>query len=251
MNLSKTKLQVYSNLATAKMRRKRGLFIVEGCKSVADTWSVFDVEAILRAEGSDFSVEGCRAPLFTLSEEEMKRVSNLTTRQEAIGVYRIPAEEEAGSLSVDPEGLYLLLDGVQDPGNLGTILRTCHWFGITTVFASRDTVDIYNPKTVQATMGSLGRVKMVYLDLAELIRSNPEMPVYGTLLEGEDLFHAHLQRRGFIVMGNEGNGISENIRKLIDNPITIPPYGRDHGESLNVAVATAITVAWFRGKTDN
>ena len=144
---------------------------------------------------------------------------------------------------------YLILDGVQDPGNLGTIIRTCHWFGITTIFASLDTVDIYNPKTVQATMGSLGKVRVLYRDLEEIIASNPGVPVYGTLLEGESLYRVHPDRRGFIVMGNEGNGISENIRKLVDNPVTIPPYGHDHGESLNVAVATAITVAWFR-KTD-
>ena len=161
MNLSKTKLQLYSNLATAKMRRKRGLFIVEGCKSVADSWRAFDVEAILRTEGSDFSIEGCRAPIFTLCEEDMRRVSNLATRQEAIGVFRIPSDDGQESAIVSADGLYLLLDGVQDPGNLGTIIRTCHWFGITTIFASRDTVDIYNPKTVQATMGSLGKVRVL------------------------------------------------------------------------------------------
>ena len=249
MNLSKTKLQLYSNLATAKMRRKRGLFIVEGCKSVADSWRAFDVEAILRTEGSDFSIEGCRAPIFTLCEEDMRRVSNLATRQEAIGLFRIPSDDGQESAIVSDDGLYLLLDGVQDPGNLGTIIRTCHWFGITTIFASRDTVDIYNPKTVQATMGSLGKVRILYRDLEEIIASNPGVPVYGTLLEGESLYRVHPDRRGFIVMGNEGNGISENIRKLVDNPVTIPPYGHDHGESLNVAVATAITVAWFR-KTD-
>ena len=111
MNLSKTKLQLYSNLATAKMRRKRGLFIVEGCKSVADSWRAFDVEAILRTEGSDFSIEGCRAPIFTLCEEDMRRVSNLATRQEAIGVFRIPSDDGQESAIVSADGLYLLLDG--------------------------------------------------------------------------------------------------------------------------------------------
>ena len=195
MNLSKTKLQLYSNLVTAKMRRKRGLFIVEGCKSVADSWRAFDVEAILRTEGSDFSIEGCRAPIFTLCEEDMRRVSNLATRQEAIGVFRIPSDEGQESAIVSADGLYLLLDGVQDPGNLGTIIRTCHWFGITTIFASLDTVDIYNPKTVQATMGSLGKVRVLYRDLEEIIASNPGVPVYGTLLEGESLYRVHPDRR--------------------------------------------------------
>ncbi len=242
--ISKRKLEIYSSLASAKMRRKHGLFIVEGSKSVADTCDAFEVEAILRAEGSTFQ-PAVRCEMYDLTPQEMKKISNLMTPPEVIGVYRIPEKDGESVPAPDVDGLYVMLDGIQDPGNLGTIIRTCHWFGIRRIYASNDTVDIYNPKTVQATMGSLGKVEICYCDLPSLVDSNREIPLYGLLLEGKDIFKEKLGRRGFIAMGNEGNGLSDGIRERVTNPLTIPPHDSDHGESLNVAIATAIAVSCF------
>ena len=129
--------------------------------------------------------------------------------------------------------------------NLGTIIRTCHWFGVFDIYASFDTVDCYNPKVVQATMGSLGAVRVSYCNLKEMIESHRDMHVYGTLLNGENLFEAHPEPRGFIVMGNEGKGITDEMKRLLTQAYTIPPATSNHGESLNVAIATAIVLAKF------
>lgn len=173
----------------------------------------------------------------------MRRLSNFVTSPDYLGVFQIPEERMP---QITPGGLYVMLDGVRDPGNLGTILRTCHWFGIKAILASRDCADLYNPKCVQACMGSLGHLPVGYVNLEEVIDSNPGMPVYGLLLEGKDIYRAPLRREGFIVMGNEGKGISEAIRRKVTHPLTIPPYSQDHGESLNVGAATAATLAIFR-----
>ena len=247
MELSKSKLQLFSSLSSAKMRRKHRLFIVEGEKGVADCLASYLPSALVVLKGADVSLPPCQAPVMEASEQEMRKISNLTTPPTLIGVFHLPEEEERME-PLDPDRLYLMLDGVQDPGNLGTIIRTCHWFGVFTIIASRDTVDVFNPKVVQATMGSLGHVRVVYADLARVIGENPAMPVYGTLLEGENIFHADLSVGGLIIMGNEGNGISAPIRQLITRPLNIPPATPDHGESLNVAIATAITLSQFRAR---
>ena len=140
--------------------------------------------------------------------------------------------------------LHLALDGVQDPGNLGTIIRIADWFGIDTIFCSHDTADAWNPKVVQATMGSIARVHIIYMDLAELL-SHTTLPVYGTLLDGTDIYRQELTPEGIIIMGNEGNGISAPIRQLITRKLLIPAF-REGAESLNVAIATAITCSEFR-----
>ena len=145
--------------------------------------------------------------------------------------------------------LSLALDGIQDPGNLGTIIRMADWFGIDHIICSEDTVDAWNPKVIQATMGSIARVRIIYQDLNELIDSlPPDFPVYGTLLDGNDLYAEKLTPHGLIVMGNEGNGISEEIRKKINRRLLIPHFPEDRAtaDSLNVAIATAITCAEFR-----
>ena len=147
--------------------------------------------------------------------------------------------------------LALVLDGIQDPGNFGTILRIADWFGIKDVFCSKDTVDVYNPKAVQATMGAVSRVNVVYCSLSELFATYKEMPVYGTLLDGNNIYETPLAQAGFIVMGNEGKGISEEIRRLVTGKLLIPSYpiGTPTSESLNVGMATAIVVAEFRRRT--
>lgn len=251
MKLSKHKSGVYSQLAKKKMREKHGLFAVEGLKSVLDTLPWFEAEALVVCEGFDTAPLEAVAPgveVYTVSESEMKKITAFVTPSEVMAVYRIPAEKE-GFTTPDPGRLYLMLDGVRDPGNLGTIIRTAHWFGIDRIYASQDTVDLYNPKTIQSTMGSLGRVAVEYGDLATLISANPSMPVYGTLLNGENIYKATLSEHGFVVMGNEGVGISEKLRGLITSPLLIPPYdAANHSESLNVAIATAVTLSQFRSR---
>ena len=144
--------------------------------------------------------------------------------------------------------LVIALDRVQDPGNLGTIMRIADWFGITDIICSLDTVDVYNPKVVQATMGAISRVKVHYLDLANLIKQNPNIPVYGTFLDGRNIYETSLTPHGIVVMGNEGQGISNEIGALIKRRLFIPSYPQERptSESLNVGMATAITIAEFR-----
>lgn len=243
--LSKAKLSLYASLAQRKMRKRHGLFIVEGEKSVSDLLDAFHPVAIIIQENHLPGFDVNKVPVYTATASDMKKLSNLTTPSSVIGVFEIPVSGNE-DCCVDRDELYMVLDDVQDPGNLGTIIRTCHWFGIRRIFASHGTADLYNPKVIQATMGSAGHVQVVYCDLPALIRDNPDMPVYGTLLEGKNIFKADLSRRGFIVMGNEGNGISGNVINLITHPLNIPPTNPDHGESLNVAIAAGITLAMFR-----
>lgn len=245
MELSKSKFNIFASLGSAKMRKKHRLFTVEGEKSVSDTINSFDVEAIVCVKGNIFDFSLGHGPVYEVSTDEMRRLSNLTTPSSVMAVYKLPESDHSAVKHIG-NGLYVLLDGIQDPGNLGTIVRTCHWFGIFTIFASKDTVDIYNPKTVQSTMGSISKVEIVYCDLEKLLEENPDMPVYGTFLDGKNIFATKLEKRGFIVMGNEGKGISDKLRKHISQPLFIPPATSDHGESLNVAVATAITIAQFQ-----
>lgn len=245
MKLSRTKYALYGNLQSVKMRRRHGLFTAEGLKSVSDISRHFRLEALVLGPDSDVAPElRAEAPnIYEATTSEMKGMSGFTTPSSVMGVFRIPDAEEP---EVDTNKLYLMLDGVRDPGNLGTIIRTCHWFGIYDVFASYDTVDCYNPKVVQATMGSLGAVRVHYCDLEELIRQHRQMPVYGTLLHGRDIFKAPLTANGFVVMGNEGVGISPAIRDMITVGLNIPPANSNHGESLNVSIATAIVLAQFQ-----
>lgn len=254
--LSKTRKSLIKSLNHTRRRRKEGLFIVEGRKNVLDIlangsfvphWLIASEDfldeykdAIHDAWGfSDDSVSCC-------TESEMRECSSLSTSSDVLAVFRIPEEDGSSPWTTLSPRLYLMLDGIQDPGNLGTILRTAHWFGIRTVFASRNTVDLYNPKTVQSTMGSLGEVKVIYGDLPSIISENPDIPAVGLQLEGDNLFACQLPTKAFICMGSEGNGLSEDVRKLLKYSYTIPPaHQSHHPESLNVSVATAITLAAF------
>lgn len=246
MELSKTKTGIYASLGSKKMRERHGLFVVEGRKGVEDTLGRFEAECVITLSGTP-APAGLSASVacYEVSERELRRLSSLSTPSDLMAVYRIPQD---GGFSEPEEGsLSLLLDGVQDPGNLGTIIRTAHWFGIKRIYASRDTADLYNPKTVQSTMGSLGRVEVIYTDLEEVVKMNPDLPVYGTLLDGENIYEATLSEHGFIVMGNEGKGISAALRALITRGLYIPPGdSSDCPESLNVAIATAVTLSQFR-----
>ena len=186
--------------------------------------------------------------LTKVTDEELRRISFLQNPQQVLAIFPIP--EATSSISHQPSSLSLALDGIQDPGNLGTIIRIADWFGIDTIYCSEDTADAYNPKVVQATMGSIAHVHIIYCDLLELFRQ-VSCPVYGTLLDGKNIYEQELTSEGIIVMGNEGNGISEAVREHITHRLLIPNYhSGDHtAESLNVAIATAITCAEFRRRS--
>lgn len=256
MELSKTKAAVYATLSQKKMRLKHSLFIVEGEKCVQDTAGNFEPEALVATErwlSAGNQLIDCFPPerVFSAPENILNKISSLSNSPEVLAVYKLPGRETVEPLDrVDKEGLNLLLDGIQDPGNLGTIIRTAHWFGIKKIFASKDTADIYNPKTLQSTMGSINKVEVHYCLLSDLIAAFPGMPVYGTLLEGRNIYESPLSKAGFIIMGNEGKGISIELRKMVTDGLYIPPFCEDnHSESLNVAIATGITLSQFRSRS--
>lgn len=264
--LSKTRRQQIAALGTTRRRRKERLFCAEGHKSVEDlldrcagrfppVWLVATRQYLVRMGECIGRRWNLSAECVSVaSETDMRQMSSLSTPSEVMAVFRMPersADATVAAVSPLPEGLYLLLDGVQDPGNIGTIIRTAHWFGINRIFASRDTVDLYNPKTVQSTMGSLGAVAVDYVDLSELVDANRHIPLVGLQLDGADICKASLPPSAMICMGSEGNGLSEAVRGKLDMSLTIPPYdAASHPESLNVAVATAITLAAFRGSVN-
>ncbi len=191
-----------------------------------------------------FSLEN----IFFADKSDISKASSLSSIPDVIAVCKLPSVEKTLSdIGTLPEDYYLMLDGVQDPGNLGTIIRTAHWFGFYTIFASPQTVDCYNPKVVQSSMGSLAAVKVIYTDLCKLADSQPQLPLLGLQLKGSDLFNSPFPPYGFIVMGNEGSGLSKEMQDIISNSYVIPPYNKDnHSESLNVGVATAIVLAQIR-----
>ena len=184
--------------------------------------------------------------MIEVEQEELSRASLQKTPQEVLAIFEQPVYESDSK--VISESLCLALDNVQDPGNLGTIVRLADWFGIEDIFCSAGTVDIFNPKTVQATMGAIARVRVHYCDLPELISSLKGIPVYGTFLNGNVIYSETLSANGLIVMGNEGNGVSTEVEALINKRLYIPnyPHERETSESLNVAIATAVVCAEFR-----
>jgi TrmH family RNA methyltransferase len=247
MPISKNKIKYIRSLEQKKTRREEGVFVAEGpkltgdllgrfhCRYLAATAEWMNAHPLVQADEKDIA-----------NLEDLQRASLLKTPQDVIAVFE--QRNEATDTSVIERELCLALDDVQDPGNLGTIIRIADWFGIEHIFCSLGTADVYNPKVVQATMGALARVHVHYLSLTELIEGLKEVPVYGTFLDGTNIYKQSLSETGLIVMGNEGNGISAEVRKLINRKLYIPnfPAGRSTSESLNVAVATAITCAEFR-----
>ena len=265
--LSKNEIKEIKALGQKKFRDERRLFVVEGEKLVDEALrSGFDVVASYRVED--------------IGEETMARISQLTHPSPALAVVRQP---EPVPLQIVPDELVLALDGIRDPGNLGTILRIADWFGIRHILASEDTVEVYNPKVVQATMGAIFRVRVHYCDLTDMLRcpvgagndkgvgqgltkgdkpgecstatrvlnapqEGPAIEVYGTFLEGDSIYESALTPGGIIVMGSEANGISPEVAATVTRKLFIPPFPKDAhtSESLNVAVATAITCAEFR-----
>lgn len=246
MEISKNKVNLYSRLGSRKQREKSGLFPAEGAKCVSDTIGFFDVEAIIMLENCDTNVDAFNGkPIFTATESDMRKISQLQTLPDVIAVYKIPKPIDLDTTLLS-SSLTLMLDAVQDPGNLGTILRIASWFGIQQVILGTGCADPYNPKAVQSSMGAVGMVRILQMDLIRVIDDYPDIPVCGMLLDGKNIYKANLRLPAFVVMGNEGNGISEEIRQKVNMPLLIPSFATGpHAESLNVAAATAITVSQF------
>ena len=254
MAISKNQIKFIRQLEQKKFRRREGLFVAEGTKVVGDLLAHYQPHSIFATP--DWLAEHPTVPktvpepaegsiVTEVTPDELSRISFQQHPQQVLALFPIPTHS---SLFTIHSSLSLALDGIQDPGNLGTIIRIADWFGIETIFCSEDTVDAWNPKVVQATMGSIARVNIIYISLAKLIDSLPaDYPVYGTLLDGDNIYTQTLTPHGLIVMGNEGNGISPEIRQKVNHRLLIPSYHTDDtAESLNVAIATAITCAEFR-----
>ena len=231
------------SLATKQGREELGAFIAEGEKLVGEIRkSPLRIRRILQTR-----------PIFSegelISEKEMERISQLKSANSVLAVVELPKHKL--SLAAPSKNLVLCLDRVQNPGNLGTIIRLADWFGISDIVCSEDTADCFNPKVVQATMGAILRVRVHYTNLAKWLSSQGEAKIYGTFLEGENLYSAELDKCGIIVMGNEGQGISDEVAATVSHKLLIPPYPADrHGsESLNVSVATAVICAEFRRRS--
>ena len=237
--LTKSQIKWVRSLQQKKFRDAEGVFVAEGEKCVNDLKGAFDLVLLISRENA--------------TQTEIEQMSSLRTPQGVIGVFKKREDMGNGLLDMG-DGLWVALDGVQDPGNLGTIIRTCDWFGVHHIVCSRDTADCYNPKVVQATMGALARVSMHYIDnLGDMLQQmqKADYPIYGTLLDGKDMYEPTAiptKDKGIIVMGNEGNGISPEVRELVTHPLFIPSYPTDipTSESLNVSIATAIVLAEFR-----
>lgn len=245
--ISKNKIKYIRSLELKKNRNKEGKFVAEGFKVVDDLLALQPADLIVATQewlhGKHLADQ---TEVIEVTEEELKKVSFLQHPQQVLAVFR---QAQDGDFSINTQELSLALDGVQDPGNLGTIIRIADWFGITHIYCSQDTADVYNPKVVQATMGSIARVKVEYGNLLGLVESLPaDVPVYGTLLDGDNIYQQQLENRGLIVMGNEGKGISPALAKKVNRRLLIPnfPEGRATADSLNVAIATAITCSEFR-----
>ena len=249
--LSKAKIKLIQSLEQKKKRREERLFVAEGPKVVGDLLPYFPCRLIV-AEPTWLAQhpEVRAAEVIEATSDELRKASFLKAPQEVLALFELPSyaiPHDAAS-----KELCLALDDVQDPGNLGTIIRVADWFGIRHIFCSIGTTDAYSPKTVQASMGAVARVQLHYVNLYDFLRDikskNPSTPLYGTFLEGNNIYKESLTSHGIIIMGNEGNGIGKQVQELVTHKLLIPNYpeGCATSESLNVAIATAITCAEFR-----
>ena len=261
--ISKNQIKYVHQLELKKFRKQEGLFIAEGHKVVGDLLSAGFIPKQIFATKDWAQLNDAVKVLIEVTDDELARLSLQQHPQQVLALFPIPelsilppkfldkpsgiAERGGNQRGLNNE-LSILLDNVQDPGNLGTIIRIADWFGIETIYCSTGTVDAWNPKVVQATMGSIARVNLVYVDPQQLFDSLPaDYPVYGTFLDGENIYTQELTPYGLIVMGNEGNGISDAVRARISRRLLIPDFHKgDTADSLNVAIATAITCSEFR-----
>ena len=240
MSISKNQLKLITSLSQKKYRQKHDLFIAEGVKVLNELLnSTFEIETLFCT--NDFETAISENKIVRISETELKRVSTLKSPNKALGIFKIPKGK-----AVQNSGLTIALDAINDPGNLGTIIRLCDWFGVTQLVCSKDTVDCYNQKVVQASMGSLTRVSIHYTDLENYITKS-NLDTYIADMDGENVYKMKLPKEGILIMGNEANGVSEEIKSLLQHKISVPRFGEtQETESLNVATATAILLSEFK-----
>lgn len=250
--LSKNQIKTITALHHKKYRREENLFIAEGEKVVSDLlksgWrvlSVYGTQEFFQRLSRNILIPKS-TEIILVTDEELKKISTLTTPQQVLAVAEMPSDV----IEINFEkGLKLVLDDISDPGNLGTLIRIADWFGIDEIICSENSVDCFNPKVVQSAMGSLFRIKFHYKNLQEVFRKNlseKKLPVYGTVLDGKNIYEEELTSDGFILVGNESLGIGNDQMKYITTALTIPFYGENKIDSLNVAVATGIVCAEFR-----
>lgn len=237
--VSKNQIKLINSLQQKKYRKLHNLFIAEGKKVIQELIDAnFTLEHLFVTKENLFD-----ATLHSelISDNELKKISALTTANDCLAVFKIKEVNSKASL-----GLELALDNIKDPGNMGTIIRLCDWFGISKIVCTEETVDIYNPKVVQATMGSLARVEVLYTNLTNYLKTT-DLEIFGTFMEGKNIYKQELPTKGIIVMGNEANGISTEIENLVTQKISIPRFGNlQQTESLNVATATAVILSEFK-----
>lgn len=240
--VSKNQIKLITSLQLKKYRNEHKLFIAEGVKVIQELLeSNLVLEHLFTTEAIFETVPNFQRTL--VKEPDMKRISALTAPNSCLAIFRIPKASE-----IENTGLIVALDDIRDPGNLGTIIRLCDWFGVKQLLCSTETVDVYNPKVIQATMGSITRVNINYVDLNQYI-SATRLPVFGTFMDGKNVYTESLPKQAIVILGNEANGISSSVEKAIQNRIAIPRFGSlQQTESLNVAAATAIFLSEFKRK---
>jgi len=241
--LSKSRIKLITSLKQKKYRNQHQLFVVEGLKTIKEFLNSNYTLAFLYTTQLFDTVTADNQLLIT--EKELQQISFLKNTNSALAIFKMNSET-----IIKTSALVVALDNVRDPGNLGTIIRLCDWFGVTQLICNTETVDCYNPKVVQATMGSLTRVQVNYTHLEEYLQNQKEMPIYGAFMDGDNIYTTTtLKKEGILVLGNEANGISETIEKLITHSISIPRFGALKAtESLNVAMATSILLSEFKRK---
>lgn len=238
--VSKNQIKLITSLQHKKYRIEHQLFIAEGVKVIQELLaSNFALEHLFETEAIFEQISVSQKTL--IKEADMKRISALSSPSSCLAIFKIPT-----ATKIDTKGLIVALDNIRNPGNLGTVIRLCDWFGVTQLLCSYETVDIYNPKVIQASMGSITRVNVSYVDLNKFISESP-LPVFGTFMDGKNLYKETLPKEAILILGNEANGISAELEKSIKNRIAIPRFGEiQKTESLNVATATAIFLSEFR-----
>ncbi|MHC5361392.1 TrmH family RNA methyltransferase [Myroides sp. LJL110] len=240
--VTKNQIKLIKSLHQKKYRKEHGLFIAEGIKVIQELLKAdFTLENLYMTQDLDLKAPDQKKVL--IKKAEMEKISALTSASDVLAVFHCPKPQ-----AVDYKDLVVALDDVRDPGNLGTIIRLCDWFGIKHIICSAQSVDAFNPKVIQATMGSIARVNLVYGDLQQMILDNGEnKSVYGTFMDAKNIYKSDLAIDGIVVFGNEANGISKQIEQLVTNKISIPRFGDlQQTESLNVAMATSIVLSEFR-----
>lgn len=237
--VSKSQIKLVRSLHQKKYRIQNGLFIVEGIKGVKEVLSS-DIKPYMIFSTGNVTFDTTDVHVTIVSEAELKQMSTLKNPNTMLGVFHIPKPK-----TVDFKDWVVVLDDVRDPGNLGTIIRLCDWFGISHLVCSDQTVDCHNPKVLQAAMGSFTRVNIVYTDVVRFLRDCPQ-PIYGAFMDGDSVYSENLPEAGILIMGNEANGISAEVKHLVSRKIGIPQFGKLTTESLNVATATSILLNEIR-----